>query len=209
MDFKFLISFLVTFFVTLWTIGTESYRIPLFTLIILPLVEFYLVYRLSIAVTGNNPKDIDHLNNMYTSLPTKIKNDIVLILKPFTKVVEFVNYILNTLVLGLFKKVIGFFVGIIKWVVNFIKKIILFVTVPVGKYLEEWVKFFEKLFDWVLNKSADYVIAVVTFMFKFFFFNMQELYNARIPKILPMFGSILKLPVIKMSEDFFIFKSLE
>jgi len=204
MDFKFFISFILTLATCAGILASDDYINPFAVFIIIPVVEFYILYRIAILFTGNKKKDIKYINDMYTKLPNKIRDAIIYLASPFTKTLKFVNYILNKVILAFFKKIVKGFVGFVKWVVESITKAIVYVMNSISKYFTDLVKFFQKLMDWIFKTSPDYVIAVITFFFNLFFFNIQETLNKYLGVAFKLFG--FKFNVIKMDKAFFILK---
>jgi len=164
---------------------------------------FYIFQRLAILLDGDDKKELEKLYHIYNYLPNKIKNFILMILSPFKFVVVWINNVLNWLI-NLYKWFINdVLLYAYKWVFTRIKNAIIYVIRYFSNYLKQIIRYLEDLYYWVANTLVDYVIAVITFMFKFFFFNIQELLNKYLASAFSLFGFSFK--VIKMSKSFFIF----
>jgi len=164
---------------------------------------FYTFQRLAILLDGDDKKELEKLYHIYNYLPNKIKNFILMILSPFKFVVVWINNVLNWLI-NLYKWFINdVLLYAYNWVFTRIKNAIIYVIRYFSNYLKQIIRYLEDLYYWVANTLVDYVIAVITFMFKFFFFNIQELLNKYLASAFSLFGFSFK--VIKMSKSFFIF----
>ena len=164
---------------------------------------FYIFQRLAILLDGDDKKELEKLYHIYNYLPNKIKNFILMILSPFKFVVVWINNVLNWLI-NLYKWFINdVLLYAYNWVFTRIKNAIIYVIRYFSNYLKQIIRYLEDLYYWVVNVLVDYVIAVINFMFKFFFFNMQELLNKYLASAFSLFGFSFK--VIKMHRSFFIF----
>ena len=202
MDAKFWVSLILTIITSGCLLFVQDYINPFVVFLVAPAFLFYLFYRVGILATGNSKKEIKWLNDLYLRIPRKIRDFFIWLFSPFKKLVGFVDYVLNTLLIGYYKKFVALVLNSFNWVVrkvtNFIIGVIRFFT----SYFKRLISFFEKLFNWVVYKASDYIISVITFFFNFFFFNIQELLNKYLGSAFRLFG--FKFNVIKMPKSFFI-----
>lgn len=176
---------------------------PVTTFIVVPYITFYTFQRLAILLDGDDKKEIEKLNNFYMKFPNQVKNSILKLLSPLKLVVGFINFILNWLI-NVYKYFINdIILNSYRWVVTNTKNAIIYVIRYFSNYLKQIIRYLEDLYYWVVNTLVDYVISVINFMFKFFFFNMQELLNKYLASAFSLFGFSFK--VIKMHRSFFIF----
>ena len=176
---------------------------PVTTFIVVPYITFYTFQRLAILLDGDDKKEIEKLNNFYMKFPNQVKSFILGLLSPLKFVVVCINFILNWLI-NVYKYFINdIILNSYRWVVTNTKNAIIYVIRYFSNYLKQIIRYLEDLYYWVVNTLVDYVIAVINFMFKFFFFNMQELLNKYLASAFSLFGFSFK--VIKMHRSFFIF----
>jgi len=205
MDTKFWVSLILTIITSggLLFVSDYDYINPFVTFLMAPAFLFYLFYRTGILVTGDSKKEIKWLNDLYLKYPRKVRDFFIWLFSPLTKLVGFVDYVLNTFLIGYYKKFVALILKSFNWVVTKVKNFIVYAIKYVTNYINDFINFLQRLFNWVVYRSADYAIAVITFFFNFFFFNIQELLNKYLGSAFRLFG--FKFNVIKMPKSFFIF----
>ena len=202
---KTLYAILITLFFTISLIFSVPGLDPFIVFIITPLILFYCFCRLIITMTGKSKRELKELNDMYQRPFIFIRNLIIKIFTPFKYIVPSIDAFLNKWVLGWVK----FIIQSVTKAIEFFPKTILYVSKsilePIYKGIVAVRDYIFNLADWIVNKSADYVIAVVTFMFNFFFFQIQEILNSFLSSAFKLF-KFPKFEVIDMDQRFFILK---